>query len=313
MYQKNQKYNELKKTNSTPPKIVKEPPPPPQLLPAQLPQLLPPQKQAVMSYGVILYRDRDSTTGKPRGLEKKVSTLTPESHQRNTSLQTQTCLSNLEITESKVREYLLIRRKDTVSYVVFIRGLYTRDMLSILAERMTQEERNNIEKCSFIELWDKLWQHHPSKKHLHRQKFQKQFDRAKQRFERRDWVSIFHNVKCPYVEPEWGFPKGRGNKMETPLKAAIREFCEETGYAEKDIVIDNTVTPFIERYTATDSKDYEIHYYLAKIKDPRKKLPIIDKNFRSSEISGIGWFTKELAINTIRDYNIEKINILKSL
>jgi 8-oxo-dGTP pyrophosphatase MutT (NUDIX family) len=292
MYQK--KINELEKPKfaAQPLAQVKE------IVEKQYPQtqtvIPPPQKQAVMSYGVILYRDKSPL--------------------KDSSIKSQEDISSRQQVSTKViREYLLIRRKDTVSYVVFIRGLYTRDMLSILAERMTQEERKNIETCSFIELWDKLWQHHPSKKHLHRQKFQKQFDRAKQRFERRDWVGIFNNVKCPYVEPEWGFPKGRGNKMESPLKAAIREFCEETGYAEKDIVIDKTITPFIERYTATDSKDYEIHYYLAKIKDPKKKLPIIDKNFRSSEISSIGWFTKESAINTIRDYNIEKINILKSL
>jgi 8-oxo-dGTP pyrophosphatase MutT (NUDIX family) len=99
--------------------------------------------------------------------------------------------------------------------------------------------------------------------------------------------------------------------MEPPLKAAIREFCEETGFTEKDIII--TKQTFLERYTATDSKIYEIHYYLAKFKNNNKNLPVIDKNFRSSEVGALRWFTKIDAINTIRKYNVEKIDILKSI
>jgi len=202
----------------------------------------------------------------------------------------------------------MICRKDSLSYVVFIRGLYTRNMLPTLATRMTRQERINIKTMSFQQLWDGLWEHNPAKNHI---KFRKQFERAKSRFERRrDWEIIFENNPTVYLEPEWGFPKGRGNKLESPLHAAVREFCEETQLTENDITLETTNATLVERYTASDSKEYEIHYYLAKLKDVAKDLPTVES---SSEVSKIAWFTCEEGINKIRSYNVEKIEILRKL
>lgn len=207
----------------------------------------------------------------------------------------------------------MIRRKDTVSYVVFIRGLYTRDMLAYLAQRMTQQERENIENKTFDELWNMLWCHHPSKRHHHRQKFKKQKERAKQRFERREWEMTFKTFPSKYTEPEWGFPKGRKRKTETSLQAAVREFCEETGLRKHDIIVDNTKPPIKERYTGSDSKEYEIMYYLANLANSSIEVPEIDASYRSSEISNIGWFDKSTALQKIRDYHVEKRRIIYKL
>jgi len=211
------------------------------------------------------------------------------------------------------KEYLLICRKDSVSYVVFLRGQYTRNMIPILGERMTQQERENIKTQSFDVLWDKLWQHHPSRKHHHRQKFKKQKERAKQRFEKREWELIFDTISANWTEPEWGFPKGRKKKSETALKAALREFTEETGFNESDIDVQKNYPPMVERYTATDSKEYQIVYFLAKIKNPTKDPPKVDSSYRSSEISNIGWFTKDDALKKIREYHKEKRSIVKKI
>ena len=134
-------------------------------------------------------------------------------------------------TVSAENQYLLICRKDSVSYVVFLRGLYNREMIPVLAERMTKDERRRLKEESFDTLWDRLWQYHPSKKYHHRQKFKKQKERAKEKFEKREWEDIFDAIDTEYDEPEWGFPKGRKKKTEKPIQAALREFNEETGFA----------------------------------------------------------------------------------
>ena len=49
--------------------------------------------------------------------------------------------------------------------------------------------------------------------------------------------SLINNSKTNWITPEWGFPKGRRNYMETDNSCAIREFNEETGYVECDYEI----------------------------------------------------------------------------
>ena len=211
-------------------------------------------------------------------------------------------------------EYLLVRRKDTVSYVVFLRGLYSREMLPVLASRMTQAERKRIRNSTFDALWEGLWEHHPSKQFHHRNKFIKQKERAESKFQRKDWDIIFDMVKSKYTEPEWGFPKGRKKNNETAMQGALREFEEETGLTRDLINITlNGLSPCIEFYKATDSKEYQIVYFLADLLDYNTPLPSINENFRDSEISDIGWFTVKQCMLKIREYHIEKKELLRKI
>lgn len=210
-------------------------------------------------------------------------------------------------------EFLLICRKDSVSYVVFLRGLYNRDMIPILAERMTKEERHRLRNESFDTLWDNLWQYHPSRKYHHRQKFQKQKERAQEKFEKRAWEDIFDAIDSEYDEPEWGFPKGRKKNMEKPIQAALREFSEETGFNVEDVRVHRDIPPIIEKYTATDSKQYQIMYFMGTLVDKSIELPKIDDNYRLSEISNIGWFNKNDALKKIRKYHVEKKKLLQKI
>ena len=52
-----------------------------------------------------------------------------------------------------------------------------------------------------------------------------------------------------WVEPEWGFPKGRRNFMEKDYECALREFSEETGYDTNIIKNVNNLLPFEEIFT----------------------------------------------------------------
>ena len=42
-----------------------------------------------------------------------------------------------------------------------------------------------------------------------------------------------------FIEPEWGFPKGRRNNKEKDINCAIREFYEETNFDNQDYQILN--------------------------------------------------------------------------
>ena len=57
-------------------------------------------------------------------------------------------------------QYLMIRRRDTLGYVDFLRGKYSlknKKYIQSLLMQMTKTEIRKIQECSFDELWNKLW------------------------------------------------------------------------------------------------------------------------------------------------------------
>ena len=57
----------------------------------------------------------------------------------------------------------MVERKDSLSYIEFIRGKYKNplnyDYIQLLIGRMTEEEKGNLLKYDFDTLWKKLWIH----------------------------------------------------------------------------------------------------------------------------------------------------------
>jgi 8-oxo-dGTP pyrophosphatase MutT (NUDIX family) len=165
---------------------------------------------------------------------------------------------------------------------------------------MTIEELDNIKTKPYKELWDKLW------------------NKVNERYEQKNEDKYnFIKENKPHLlnynswdQPEWGFPKGRRNFKEKDLECALREFEEETGYDKKNINIIKNLNPFDELFTGSNFKSYKHKYYLAKIDHENSAN---DTNFQKSEIGGMGWFKYNDAIKKIRDYNIEKIEILTAI
>lgn len=169
-----------------------------------------------------------------------------------------------------------------MNYTEFIRGKYdptNTAYIRKLMENMTAQERERIVSVPFDTLWDKLWGHqdrHGSDYHI-----------AKQKFEGLNVREHVQSTTSPYVEPEWGFPKGRRMRCETDVMCAEREFFEETN-VEKDfyILLDNIL--FKENFTGTNGIDYEHRYALALQKKPidiHRKFTVLQHR----EISAIGW------------------------
>jgi len=200
-------------------------------------------------------------------------------------------------------EYLLIQRKDSLGYVDFLRGKYNEHneyQLNHIISEMTDEEIDNIKTKNYRELWDKLWNKVNEK---YEQKNEDKYNYIK---ENKSYLLKYNS----WSEPEWGFPKGRRNFKEKDLECALREFEEETGYDKKYINIIKNLNPFDEIFTGSNFKSYKHKYYLSKI---NYEYSLNDANFQKSEIGNMGWFKYEDAIKKIRDYNIEKIEILTSI
>ena len=202
-------------------------------------------------------------------------------------------------------KYLMIQRKDSLSFMEFIRGKYEpANQLYVikLLSGMTTNERNMIQTVPFETLWNYVW-YQPSTR------LSQEFDAAKNKF-----MTI---VDClphlittsvsPYDEPEWGFPKGRRRLKENDLVCAIREFGEETGFTEQDIAIDN-ISPFEEVFYGTNNILYRHVYYLAQMVNPDSSNPQINPANvnQAREVRAICWFNIGETMSHIREHNTER-------
>jgi len=212
-------------------------------------------------------------------------------------------------------QYLIIRRKDSLGYIDFIRGkypLYNKDYIMNIINEMTNKEKHQLLNNSFDQNWSELWGDNIGIQYRGEERT------SKDKFIQLNGGHIFHNNQLLTLKdlitesttswdvPEWGFPKGRRNYQEKDIDAAIREWEEETGYGRNDIKLVSNVLPYEEIFTGSNNKSYKHKYYIAIFNN--NTMPI---NFQKSEVSAAQWTTFEKCNNIIRLYNLEKISILK--
>ena len=171
-------------------------------------------RQPITSFGVILFRLKDNVDSD--------------------------YINNLQL--------LMIQRKDSLSYVEFVRGKYNLndiEKLKRILSNMTENERIFIRNNNFSSIWNRLWLGHDSSM------FQNEFDQSSQKFNILSTTGTVTDGKCYnlndlinstnhiYDTPEWEIPKGRRNIKETDMECAIREFGEETGiYKDSYVILD---------------------------------------------------------------------------
>lgn len=205
---------------------------------------------------------------------------------------------------------LMIRRRDTIGFIDFIRGRYNystnslQENLEILFGEMTLEEKRRIKKHTFDELWEHTWVNKNSRI------YKNEYFSAKRKYERLDPVDIAASTE-PFTKwdtPEFGIPKGRMNSAEHPLDCAIREFTEETGKNSSKLVF-LPIFPLEEIFTGSNGVVYRHVYYLAKLNDYDSADPGLD--FKGSgEVSQISWFNFKEAYNIFRTYESSKRRIV---
>lgn len=212
-------------------------------------------------------------------------------------------------------EYLMIQRRDSLSFMEFVRGKYdlnNTDYICRLIGNMTLYERELLLIYSFDDLWNKVW-YQPN---LHKQN--QEYTDAKERFNRLKQGYILNsthinlylllsNVDSNYSEPEWGFPKGRRRLKELDIDCAVREFCEETGFHKQDIELEDQI-PHEEIFYGTNDIQYRHVYYVASIKSNPFREIVIDANnpHQAREVQKVEWFTFEKVLSKIRDHNVER-------
>jgi len=201
-------------------------------------------------------------------------------------------------------EYLLVQRKDSLGYVDFLRGKYNENnnfQLKNIINEMTETEKHNILNYTYSELWDKLWNKHNEK---YETKNEEKFNHVK------IYKPFLFKTSFKWEEPEWGFPKGRRNYKEKDIDCAIREFEEETGYSKYYLNFIKNLNPFEEIFTGSNLKSYKHKYFLTTI---NYNNTLDETSYQKSEIGNMKWFTYEECLKKIRNYNIEKIQILISI
>lgn len=213
--------------------------------------------------------------------------------------------------DTATQKYLMICRSKSFGYIDFLHGNYSlnnTDQLKMLINEMSIKEKEDLLLYDFDYLFVNL---------LHAKTIN---EKGKNKFGIIKNGTIINNkyvtLKILIEEsvtswqtPEWEFPKGRKNHHEKPLDCALREFSEETGYLKSDIRVIDNIVPFEEVFIGSNFKVYKHKYYLAILTGS-----VIPANmFQSSEISAIEWKTIDECLDYIRNYNIEKIQMLKNI
>ena len=226
-------------------------------------------------------------------------------------------------------QYLLIQRKDSMSYVEFIRGKYileNRGYVLELLTHMTHAERERLQRDDFDSLWKQLWQITDCNT------FIREYMEAKAKFERLrrgvllrtstdeqpNQETLFNleislkNTSSVLDEPEWGFPKGRRNINEEDFDCAVREFNEETAIDIKTLKFIPPTRPFEEIFTGSNKVRYKHVYYLAQFCPPEQHSPSQHLNrLQLREIKAMKWFSYDEVLEKIQSANIERKELFK--
>lgn len=224
--------------------------------------------------------------------------------------------------EKREYEYLMIRRKDTLGYIDFMRGKYSthnRHYLINMIKQMTNQEKELLRTGDFNILWRRLW---GSNAFLNKYKTEEMSSKEKydmlfsgvysknELYTLNDLIDESNRGET-WEEPEWGFPKGRRNYQENDFQCAIREFCEETGYSCTSLRNLQNIFPIEEIFIGSNYKCYKHKYYLMNM-DYNESLQMPPK-FQHYEVSRVEWKTYDDCIASIRSYNLEKKKVIECI
>ena len=235
-------------------------------------------------------------------------------------------------------QFLMIRRKDTLGFMDFMRGkysIYNKEYIVNLLKEMTISEKEKLLTNDFETLWNELWLTNNDKPQFGSGSFRdknnltrkEQWCKADETIAHEKYNALICGIMTQnesytlaelieesnrftaWNETEWGFPKGRRNHNENDLGCAIREFVEETGYSQKYLYNIDNIQPFEEIFMGSNYKSYKHKYYLMKFEGNIKDIHPYDK----SEVSKIEWKTYQECIDSIRDYNLEKKRVIQQI
>ena len=223
--------------------------------------------------------------------------------------------------KDNIPEFLMIRRKDSLGYIDFMRGKYTlqnKEYLINMLNQMTIDEKENLKNLSFNELWKEIWGgnnvclQYKNEESNSKEKFnnlKEGININNKKYTLHDLIEESNESKQWY-ETEWGFPKGRRNSKESDYDCALREFNEETGYSTYLLHNLQNIIPYEEIFTGSNYKSYKHKYFIMYM---NYENTLNDTNFEKSEVSKMEWKNFENCLLSIRSYNVEKKRILSNI
>jgi ADP-ribose pyrophosphatase YjhB (NUDIX family) len=218
-------------------------------------------------------------------------------------------------------EYLMIRRKETLGFIEFMRGKYAiqnKEFLLNLLRQMTNEEKDKLLNRDFETLWKEIWcdsdtqMKYKYEENTSKEKFNLLREGITYKSDNYTLKSLIEESKevHEYDEPEWGFPKGRRNYNENDYDCAVREFCEETGFSSKLLHNLQNIVPYDENFTGSNFKSYKHKYFIMYMKYENS---LVMNNYQKSEVSKMQWMDLNGCNEKIRSYNLEKKMLIKKV
>ncbi len=195
--------------------------------------------------------------------------------------------------EKREAEILLIQKRFSYAYSQFAFGDWgaikrdgLEDCIRRLLNNMTIEEKIHILSLDFDKIWYRIWlrDYKPKSYFIVKQKFEKYFCNPEGSAALKLWLA-----EAEHGGEIWEIPKGRKNRGESEINAAVREFEEETqipkdlynilfGLKTKDSITDDGITYISTYYIALANKKFE------------PKISVCDNQI--NEIINIKWCTK---------------------
>lgn len=212
---------------------------------------------------------------------------------------------NLPVQDTADVSMLMVRRKDSMSYMEFLRGKYELSNSSYvhrLIKDMTTDEQRRIVEMPFFTLWSQLWGD---------ESYSSEYYDAKEKFEALDRTLLVYEHRSEWSEPEWGFPKGRRMRGETDVDCAIREFYEETNIPRSAYTLCRNLC-FEEVFMGTNSVQYKHVYFIGLLKkeiDVTQKLTAVQRR----EISCVRWMSFRECESTIRPHYTRRKEVVKEI
>lgn len=153
--------------------------------------------------------------------------------------------------------YHVYQRRHTLEYDILLKGFTAKSQLYDMVALISQDERDRILNNDWQTVWDDLWIDHSERGYLNlRSQSERRFEELK------DIVSIVNqHLPCAVPTRSYIFPKGKPDKNETGLEAALREAREET----KNTLDTGELyfeSPIVQNYVGSDDRKYTDYYYV---------------------------------------------------
>lgn len=221
--------------------------------------------------------------------------------------------------------YIMIQRKDTLSYVEFVRGNYNiqnKKYIIYLFQHMTNEERSFLNENCFDSVWNNLW--------VDNHRYNSFYKSTKEKFnllkggyyvtnkENKSKLLftmeyIMNNFPSLSEEQEWEFPKGRRKIGEKDFQCAVREFCEESGIRSNELAFTDSNKYFEEVYLSTNKQRYRTIFYVARYSGKHHNRPLFNRTDtnQTKEVRDVKWFPADVIHTKLKIRSSEKGEMFK--